>query len=151
MAASSKIMIVAALLVAICAASTFCPMLISAEQGSVSTASEEITDESGTVAVTDEDGNMVVPGEGEMPELPAMDGGNIEMDGEEITLDDGTVLFVPYLPDGTLPEVSEDGTMPGEGMIPPEMNGENMPQMGEMDQMGMPGMGMNQMGGSDGS
>ncbi len=152
MTASTKIMVIAALLVAICTVATVSPVLLNAEQDTAYSESEVVTDESGDATVTADD-------DGTTPELPEMDGqgmpsGDIEMDGEEITLDDGTVIFVPYLPDGTLPERSEDGTAPGQGMPAmdngqmPSMNGQGMPGM---NNQGMPGMGMDQMGGNDGS
>ena len=53
----------------------------------------------------------VITDESGMPELPSMGPGmkqgkpamDIELDGEEITLENGKTIFIHYLPDGTLP------------------------------------------------
>ena len=102
-----------------------------------------------------EDGTMVgpqgmpgMPGQGPQGMPEDMD---VEMDGEEITFtnDDGeeVTIFVPYLPDGTLPAKGE-GAAPGQGpqgmpgQMGPQMNGQNGPQgmPGQMGGQGAPAM-----------
>ena len=121
-----------------------------------------------------EDGTMVgpqgmpgMPGQGPQGMPEDMD---VEMDGEEFTFtnDDGeeVTIFVPYLPDGTLPAKGEGAApgenapqmngqngpqgMPGQNGEAPSFDGENAPQMDGQAPQGMPGQMGPQMNGQSG-
>ncbi len=130
--ATNTIAITAFLITALCAGAAICPMVMADgdnQSALITFGTEEVDDSSQTV---NDEGQT----DSNRPEPPQFNGERPEFDPENapeltfqtITLDDGTTIEVPLLPDGTLPERSEDGTAPS---APGQMNGQ-MPQ-------GMPG------------